>query len=58
MQRALLEFQALMMARDRDAARYRWIRQRGAWETEAVLNGLTPEQYDAAVDAAMKEAKP
>ena len=37
----------------RDAARYRWIRERGAWETEEYLNGLTPEQYDAAVDAAM-----
>lgn len=39
----------------RDAKRYRWIRERGAWETEAFLNGLTPEEYDAAVDAAIRE---
>lgn len=38
-----------------DAERYRWIRQRGAWETEAFLNGLSPEQYDAAIDAAMAD---
>ena len=37
----------------RDAERYRWIRLRGAWDTEAFLNGLSPEQYDDALDAAM-----
>jgi hypothetical protein len=37
-----------------DAARYRWIRERGAWETESFLNGLTAIEYDAAIDAAMK----
>ena len=39
---------------ERDAARYRWIRERGAWETEAFLNGLSPIDYDCAVDKAMK----
>ena len=38
---------------ERDAVRYRWIRERGAWETEAFLAGISPEEYDAAIDAAM-----
>lgn len=38
-----------------DAKRYRWIREHGAWETEAFLNGLTPAEYDAAVDKAMRD---
>ena len=39
----------------RDADRYRWERQNPAWETEAYLGGMTPEQYDAALDAARDE---
>lgn len=46
---------ALALDFERDAKRYRWIRQRGAWETESFLNGLTPEEYDAALDKAMAE---
>jgi len=37
-----------------DAARYRWLREHPAWETEAFLSGLTAEQFDAAIDAAME----
>lgn len=33
-------------------ARYMWLRQNPAWETEAYLAGLSPEEFDAAVDAA------
>jgi hypothetical protein len=32
--------------------RYRWLRENPAFETEAFLSGLTPEEYDAAVDKA------
>ena len=39
----------------RDAARYRWLRERPAWETEAFLGGLGPKQFDAAVDARSKK---
>lgn len=39
----------------RDAARYRWIRQHGAWETEALLNSLQPEEYDELVDRFMAQ---
>lgn len=47
------DFFAAQAAEHRDAMRYRWIRERGAWDTEAALNGLSPEEYDAALDAAM-----
>lgn len=33
-----------------DADRYRWLRENPAFETEAVLGGLTPEQFDEVVD--------
>ena len=39
--------------RDKDAARYRWLRLNPDFESEAALMGMTPEMYDAAVDAAM-----
>lgn len=38
----------------KDAARYRWVRTAGAWDSEIGLNSKTPEQYDAEVDAAMQ----
>jgi hypothetical protein len=38
----------------RDADRYRWLRQNPAFETEAFLGGLTPEQFDTVVDRGMK----
>lgn len=43
-------------ATDIDAARYRWLRQAGAWESESGLNALceNPVNYDAAVDEAMR----
>jgi hypothetical protein len=37
----------------KDAKRYQWLRQNPAWETEAVLGELTPEQFDVEVDKAM-----
>lgn len=37
----------------RDVQRYRWLREHGAWETEAFLNGLSAEQYDKALDERM-----
>lgn len=40
-----------------DAARYRWERQNPAWETESFLGGLSPKEYDAAIDEAMKNDK-
>lgn len=46
---------ALIEGLERDAKRYRWIREHGAWETEAFMMGLTPEQYDEALDKAMAE---
>ena len=39
-----------LAAAQRDAERYRWIREHGAWETESFLSSLDPEQYDAAID--------
>lgn len=38
----------------RDAERYRWIREHGAWETEAFLNGLSAEEYDREIDKRME----
>lgn len=32
--------------------RYAWLREHPAWESEAFLAGLTPEEFDAAVDKA------
>jgi hypothetical protein len=37
----------------KDAKRYQWLRQNPAWETEAFLGELTPEQFDVEVDKAM-----
>lgn len=34
----------------RDAARYRWLRKNPAFETEALLGGLSPEEFDKLVD--------
>lgn len=34
------------------AARYEWLRLNPAFDTEAALSGLSPEEFDAAVDAA------
>lgn len=36
------------------AERYAWLRQHPAFETEALLAGLSPEEFDALVDKAMK----
>jgi len=33
--------------------RYAWLRENPAWETEVFLSGLTPEQFDVAVDKAI-----
>ena len=44
-------------ALEADAWRYRWERENPAWETEAYLGGMTPEQYDAAIDHAIMECK-
>ena len=41
-----------------DAARYRWLREHPAWETEAFLSWLTPQEFDTAVDAAMGGQSP
>jgi hypothetical protein len=35
------------------AARYRWVREHPAFETEALLAGLTPGEFDALVDRRM-----
>lgn len=40
-----------------DAMRYQWLREHPAWETEAFLSGLTPEEFDAAVDKAIQESE-
>lgn len=37
----------------KDAARYRFLRECPAFETEAFLTGLTPEQFDLVVDSHM-----
>lgn len=34
-----------------DARRYRWLRTAGAWESEIGMDSMTPEQFDARVDA-------
>lgn len=41
----------------RDAARYRWLRRAGAWESEIGMDLLSedPAKFDAAVDAAMAD---
>lgn len=38
----------------RATARYEFCRNAGAWESEAVLDTLTPEEFDARVDQAIK----
>ena len=40
----------------RDAARYRWVRTRGAWDSEIALGILSedPAKYDAAIDAELQ----
>lgn len=35
-----------------NAERYAWEREHPAWESEAYLSGVTPEEYDAAIDKA------
>jgi hypothetical protein len=51
--RRMFELEAERDAARADAERYRWIRSQGcSWETEAFISGLSPEQYDAAIDAA------
>ena len=37
-----------------DARRYRWLRTAGAWESELGMDSMTPEQFDARVDAEME----
>jgi hypothetical protein len=37
-----------------DAMRYRWIRLHPAWETEAFLGRLSPEEFDAAIGDQMR----
>jgi hypothetical protein len=46
-----------LIALERDALRYRWIRTAGAWESEIALDTLceTPELFDAAVDERMPQ---
>ncbi len=39
----------------KDAARYQWLRDAGAWESEVVLDSLTPEEFDTRVDEAIAE---
>ena len=51
---ALESLKRMVKELERDAARYRWLRERGAWETEAFLNGLTDDEFDVAIDDAMK----
>lgn len=41
---------------ERDAARYRWLRINPDWESEAALSGMTPEDFDMAVDSAIRAA--
>ena len=38
-----------------DADRYRWLRKAGAWESERAISDMTPQEFDAAVDKAMRE---
>jgi hypothetical protein len=50
----LIESQAARIKElEPDAARYRWIRTAGAWESELGLDDLSqnPSEFDAAVDA-------
>lgn len=44
-----------LAAAQKDAARYRWLRGAGAWESEIGMDVLSenPEAFDAAVDARM-----
>lgn len=44
-----------LAATQKDAARYRWLRGAGAWESEIGMDVLSenPEAFDAAVDARM-----
>lgn len=41
--------------RARWSKRYSWLRENPAFETEAFLSGLTPEEFDAVVDARMEQ---
>jgi hypothetical protein len=43
------------MGINQDVRRYRWLRENPAFETEAFLGGLTPEEFDQAVDGAMRD---
>ena len=50
----MIEISIGVLKRLNDAARrYEWIRKNPAFETEAFLSGLTPEEYDALVDSMM-----
>jgi hypothetical protein len=47
------KFVPLDLDQEKDAARYRWVRQAGAFDSEIGLDALSenPEKYDAAVDS-------
>lgn len=59
MKRAL-KAEAEVAALKQDAARYRWLRTAGAWESEIGLDMLCvyPSAFDAAVDAEMTGKAP
>ena len=40
-----------------NAARWRYARLHGAWESEAWMNSATPEEIDDAIDRAMENGK-
>ena len=54
----IAELRAKVAELERDAARYRWVRTHGAWESETGLDILSenPEDYEAAVDLWMRDA--
>jgi hypothetical protein len=47
----------LDLAQERDAKRYRWLRDTGdaTWRPFAVREGYSAKQADAAIDTAMRE---
>ena len=51
------KFVPLDLAQERDAERYRWLRDTGdaTWRPFAVREGYSAKQADAAIDTAMRE---
>lgn len=52
----IAELEQKLAEAQKDQARYQWVRQAGAWDSEVGLNIMSenPCEFDAAVDAAIQ----